>query len=59
MKIFLKNPNIEFKSMLLNKAENILALGTNEGTVKLYELNQFEMISELKPFKTDSSSKIF
>ena len=30
--------------------------GTNEGTIRLYELNQFELINELRPFKFDANS---
>jgi len=34
-------------------------VGTTEGSIRIYELNQFELVNEIKPFKMDSSSNYF
>jgi hypothetical protein len=52
-------PGLEFKSVILNQAETLYIAGTNEGTIRIYDLNQFELINELKPFKCDTSPLFF
>ena len=44
--VFLKI-NSEVKSVLLNKIENAIMFGTSTGTVKIYELNTFELATEI------------
>lgn len=43
---------------MLNNAENTLFIGTNEGTVKVFDLNCNDIIGEMKPFRSDIGSNV-
>lgn len=53
---FFKIPNVEFKSILLNNAENTLFIGTNEGSLKIFDIDRYEVVGELNPFAFNPSS---
>lgn len=41
---------------MLNNSENALFIGTNEGTVKIFDLDCNEIVGEMRPFKNDPTS---
>jgi len=44
---------------LLNNAENTLFIGTNEGSVKIFDIGILEIVGEVKPFYKPESSSFF